>query len=96
VLSEAQRLIVDDPDFAAEMGDGGAWIAQGRITREAFIARVDAQACDVLAGKKTGRRSPSDRIVALIQGMALGDVAFAAQALREAEKRALGRTVQLD
>ena len=96
VLSEAQRLIVDDPDFAAEMGDGAAWITQGRITREAFIARIDAQACDVLAGKKTGRRSPSDRIVALIQGMALGDVAFAAQALREAEKRGLGRVVELD
>jgi hypothetical protein len=28
VLLEAQRLVVDDADFAAEMGDGRAWIAQ--------------------------------------------------------------------
>lgn len=96
VLGEAQRFVVDDPDFAAEMGDGGAWIAQGRITREAFLARVDVQACDVVAGRSPGRRSPSERIVAIIQGMAIGDVAFAAQALREAEKRGLGRVVDLD
>ena len=96
LLSEAQRFIVDDPDFAAEMGDGGAWIAQGRITREAFVSRVDAQACDVVAGKKPGRRAPSERIVALIQGMAIGDVAFAAHALREAARRDLGRVVPLD
>jgi ornithine cyclodeaminase len=96
VLGEAQRFVVDDPNFAAEMGDGGAWIEQGRITREAFLARVDAQACDVVAGKKPGRCSPSDRIVAIIQGMAIGDVAFAAEVLREAEKRGLGRTIQLD
>jgi ornithine cyclodeaminase/alanine dehydrogenase-like protein (mu-crystallin family) len=96
VLGEAQRFVVDDPDFAAEMGDGGAWIEQGRITRQAFLARVDAQACDVVAGKKSGRRSPSERIVAIIQGMAIGDVAFAAQVLREAENRGLGRVVELD
>jgi len=95
VLGEAQRFVVDDPDFAAEMGDGGAWIAQGRITRENFMARVDAQACDVVAGKAAGRRSPTERIVALIQGMAIGDVAFAAQALRAAEKRNLGRVVEI-
>lgn len=96
VLAEAQRFVVDDADFAAEMGDGGAWIAQGRITRDGFESRVDALACDVVAGRKPGRRAPSDRIVALIQGMAIGDVAFAAQALRAAEARSLGRVVELD
>ena len=96
VLGEAQRFVVDDPDFAAEMGDGGAWIAQGRITREAFVSRIDAQACEVVAGKKPGRRAPSERIVALIQGMAIGDIAFAAHALREAARRGLGRVVPLE
>jgi len=91
VLQEAQRLIVDDADFAAEMGDGGAWISQGRLSREKFAARIDALACDVVAGKKPGRLAPSDRIVALIQGMAIGDVAFAAYALKEAER--LGRGI---
>jgi ornithine cyclodeaminase len=57
---------------------------------------VDAQACDVVAGRKPGRRGPSERIVALIQGMAIGDVAFAAYALREAARRGLGQVVALD
>jgi len=96
VLAESDRLIVDDTDFAAEMGDGAAWIEQGHFTRAGFDQRVDALACEVLSGAKPGRRTPEERIMALIQGMAIGDVAFAAHALREAEKRGLGRTVPLD
>ena len=96
VLAEADRFIVDDIDFAAEMGDGGAWIQQGHLTRAAFQERVDALACEVLCGAKPGRRAPTDRIMALIQGMAIGDVAFAAFALQEAGRRGLGRTVPLD
>ena len=95
VLREAERLIVDDADFAAEMGDGGAWIAQRHLTREQFVARIDALACDVLAGKKPGRRAPAERIVALIQGMASGDVAFAAYALQEAERTGRGTVTAL-
>jgi ornithine cyclodeaminase/alanine dehydrogenase-like protein (mu-crystallin family) len=96
VLAEADRFIVDDMDFAAEMGDGGAWIEQGHLTQSTFRSRVDALACEVLSGTKPGRKTPSDRIMALIQGMAIGDVAFAAHALREGERRGLGRTVPLD
>jgi ornithine cyclodeaminase len=95
VLLEAQRLIVDDAGFAAEMGDGRAWIEQRHLTRAQFAARIDAPACDVVAGKKRGRLAPSDRIVALIQGMAIGDVAFAAHALRQAERAGRGRLVEL-
>jgi len=96
VLAECARLIVDDVDFAAEMGDGGAWISQGRISREAFAARVDTLACQVLAGQHPGREDRTQRIIALIQGMAIGDVAFAAHALRLGEARDLGRVVPLD
>lgn len=95
VLAEAQRLVVDDADFAAEMGDGAAWIAQGRLSRQEFAARIDALACEVVAGKKPGRRAPSERIVALIQGMAIGDVAFAAYALRHAERSGRGQLITL-
>ncbi len=95
VLLEAQRLVVDDVDFAAVMGDGGAWISQGHLSRERFAERVDALSCEVIAGKKPGRLTPSDRIVALIQGMAIGDVAFAAYALNHAEGAGTGRVVEL-
>jgi ornithine cyclodeaminase/alanine dehydrogenase-like protein (mu-crystallin family) len=95
VLAESQRLVVDDPDFAAEMGDGAAWISQGHLSRQQFAARIDALACEVIAGKKPGRRARSDRIVALIQGMAIGDVAFAAYALKEAERLGRGTLIAL-
>lgn len=95
VLREAQRLVVDDADFAAEMGDGGAWIAQGHLSRQQFTARIDALACEVIAGKKPGRLAPSDRIIALIQGMAIGDVAFAAYALKQAERMGRGAVIAL-
>jgi ornithine cyclodeaminase/alanine dehydrogenase-like protein (mu-crystallin family) len=95
VLLESQRLIVDDIDFAQEVGDGGAWIKQGRFTAETFAARVDALACEVVAGTKPGRLTPDDRIIAIMQGMAIGDVAFAAHALHEARRVGRGKLVEL-
>ena len=95
VLTESQRLIVDDPDFASEVGDGGAWIAQGHLSRASFAARVDALTSEVVAGKKPGRLAATDRIVAIVQGMAIGDIAFAVHALHEAAKRGRGKLVEL-
>lgn len=95
VLLESRRLIVDDIDFASEVGDGGAWIAQGHLSKEQFAARVDALACEVAGQKKPGRISADDRIVAIVQGMAIGDVAFAIHALREAALRDKGMLVEL-
>ena len=95
VLAESERFIVDDPDFAADVGDGGAWIRQGHLSRESFAARVDALTCEVVAGKKPGRLAATDRIVAIIQGMATGDIAFAVHALHEAAKRGRGKLVEL-
>jgi ornithine cyclodeaminase/alanine dehydrogenase-like protein (mu-crystallin family) len=95
VLTEADRFIVDDIDFATEVGDGGAWIRQGKLTFEQFSARVDALACEVAAGVKPGRLTPDDRIVTIMQGMAIGDVAFAAYALQQAEKLGKGIEVEL-
>ena len=95
VLCESGRLIVDDPDFASEVGDGGAWIAQGHLSRATFDAQIDALTCEVVAGSKKGRTAATDRIIAIVQGMAIGDVAFAAYALREAEKHGRGKVVEL-
>jgi ornithine cyclodeaminase/alanine dehydrogenase-like protein (mu-crystallin family) len=95
VLLESRRLIVDDPDFAAEVGDGGAWIGQGHLTRDSFIARIDALASEVAAGLKPARLSADDRVVAIVQGMATGDVAFSAFALQEAERLGRGTVVEL-
>jgi ornithine cyclodeaminase/alanine dehydrogenase-like protein (mu-crystallin family) len=49
----------------------------------------------VVSGRKPGRLAATDRIVALIQGMAIGDVAFAAWALQEAARLGRGAAVEL-
>jgi ornithine cyclodeaminase len=95
VLAEVQRFVVDDIDFATEAGEGRAWIRQGKLTFDQFTARVDALACEVAGGRKRGRLTPEDRILAIVQGMAIGDVAFAAYALQQAEKLGRGMTVEL-
>jgi ornithine cyclodeaminase len=95
VLRASQRFVVDDVEYASTWGDGGAWIAQRHLSREDFEKRVDALACEVVAGKKPGRLGGEQRIVAIIQGMAIGDIAFAAHALREAERAGRGTVVHL-
>jgi len=87
VFSEAERFVVDDADYASEMGDGGAWIRAGHLTPAAFRAAIDGFACDYAAAFRRGERSAGQRTVALIQGMAIGDVAFAAHVLRARQAR---------
>ena len=95
VVAECDRLIVDDADFASEAGDGGAWIALGHFSRQSFAKRIDALAGEVLAETRPGRLHERERVLLLMQGMALGDVAFAAHALQEAERRGVGGTVAM-
>ncbi|MBI4184973.1 MAG: ornithine cyclodeaminase family protein [Proteobacteria bacterium] len=95
VLAEAGRFIVDDLDYALEMGDVAAWVRKGAITAEAVAARVDADIGEVACGAKPGRTSETERILAIIQGMAMGDVAFAARVLEKARRQGLGNTVDL-
>jgi ornithine cyclodeaminase/alanine dehydrogenase-like protein (mu-crystallin family) len=83
VFCEAETLVVDDPDYASQMGDGGAWVRQGHISRDGLIQQVDHRACNIAAAFREGKRTTGcGRTVALIQGMAIGDVAFAAHAVR--------------
>lgn len=82
VLGEAKTFVVDDPDYATDMGDGGAWVKQGHVSRTDLQARIDWRGCDIAAAFSQGKRTQTGRTVALIQGMAIGDVAFAAHVLR--------------
>jgi ornithine cyclodeaminase/alanine dehydrogenase-like protein (mu-crystallin family) len=95
VLDEIDRLFVDDPEYASERGDGGAWIAQGHLTPETFAARIDALISEVAGGTMPGRLKSTDRIMAISQGIATGDVAFAAWALQKADEYSLGEMVEI-
>ena len=82
LLQGGEIALVDDADYASEMGDGGAWVRNGLLTRQAFHDEIDGLACDYAAALRAGRRSAGQRTVALIQGMAIGDVAFATHIIR--------------
>lgn len=95
VLAEIDRLVVDDFDYAAVLGDIAAWLGSGRIGRDALKARVDGHIGEVVAGTRKIRESADQRILAIVQGMAICDLALARHALGEAEKRGLGGSLDL-
>jgi ornithine cyclodeaminase/alanine dehydrogenase-like protein (mu-crystallin family) len=88
VLDAADRLIVDDMEFAATLGSVAGWLAAGR-SRADVAAKPGADIGEIAIGSKPGRRDDDERIVAVLQGMASCDVALAAAALETARVRGL-------
>jgi ornithine cyclodeaminase/alanine dehydrogenase-like protein (mu-crystallin family) len=75
VLQAASHLVVDEMDFVCNAGNGAHWIQSGQMTRAGLESSADATIGEVLASKKT---IASDGIVlAIIQGMAVCDIALA-------------------
>lgn len=75
VLQAASHLVVDEMDFVCTAGNGAHWIQSHQMTRAELEDSADATIGEVLAGKKT---IISEGIVlAIIQGMAVCDVALA-------------------
>lgn len=107
LLGWANRFVVDDLCFAPPGvpaggslgapagGSLGAWVAGGVVTAAAIAARVDADIGQVAAGLKPGRQSDGETVLAIIQGMAIGDLALSALAWRKARIRRLGHRVAL-
>jgi len=95
VLDEIDRLIVDDIDYALAQGDLHAWVKAGQITKEALTARLDADIGEVCVGARPGRQNDGDRIMAVIQGMAICDLAMAKMVLDRAVAEGNGQVVDL-
>ncbi|MGQ0664449.1 MAG: hypothetical protein ACT4P2_12910 [Pseudomonadota bacterium] len=89
------RLIVDDPDFAFTLGSLAAWVRHNAYRREDILARIDATIGEVAAGAKPGRQDERERVLAVIQGMAICDLALAAAALAAAERQGIGTVADL-
>lgn len=93
VLAEIDRLVVDDPDYALLKGDLATWVDRGHISQPAMKERIDADLGEVMCGAKPGRRSPSERILAIVQGMAVCDLATAVFLLDKAETEGVGQSI---
>jgi len=77
LLHRADRFIVDDFGFASMLGSLSYWISTGGISREAAQGRVAATLSQIIAGNLPGRVSDSQAIVAIVQGLAIADLALA-------------------
>ena len=93
VLAEVDTLIIDDPSYALAQGDLHEWIKNGHITEKQVLARIDADIGEIAIGAKPGRQHTDERILAMIQGMAVGDLAMAKLALDKATIAEMGETV---
>ena len=95
VLAEADRLIVDDIDYALAQGDLHAWVKSGAISKEALIERIDADIGEIAVQSKPGRQADDEKIIAVVQGMAVCDIAMAKMVLDRAEAQGIGQTVTI-
>jgi alanine dehydrogenase len=83
-LDWASKLVVDDFSYCMVLGNISAWVKK-RLREEAEIrAQVWAEIGEVVAGKKAGRETEGENILAVIQGMASCDIGLANYVLEKA------------
>jgi ornithine cyclodeaminase len=95
VLAWADRFVVDELAFALTTGSVAGWIAGDAVTAAGVAARLDADIGQVAAALKPGRLRLEDNVLAVVQGMAVGDLALAGLAWRKACATGLGASVDL-
>jgi ornithine cyclodeaminase/alanine dehydrogenase-like protein (mu-crystallin family) len=76
VLDKASVFVVDEMEFVAASGNASYWIRSGQLTREHLDERLDATIGEILLGGKSVNAS-GGRTLAIIQGMAICDLALA-------------------
>jgi len=94
VLDTASTFVVDEMDFVCASGSASYWIRSGQLVRNDLESRLDATIGEILLGRKSIEKNK--RTLAIIQGMAVCDLAFAKivldRASQEAGPRSLKRT----
>ena len=95
VLAEVDRLFIDDLSYAMAQGDLHEWIKNGDISKKQVLARIDADIGEIAIGTNPGRRHANERILAMIQGMAISDLAMAKIVLDKASIAKMGKPVLL-
>ncbi|MBJ3778522.1 NAD(P)-binding domain-containing protein [Acuticoccus mangrovi] len=96
LLAAADRFVVDDLGYATTLGSISAWVRRGETTPDALQARLSASLGEVLADPARGRRTATERVLAVVQGLAIADLALAEICRRRAESAGAGRSVSLD
>ena len=95
VLDEIDVFVVDELNYATVLGDISVWLKKQLATREEIEQRIDANIGEVIAKKRGLRKSNDQRILAIIQGMAICDLALANYALRSSFAMDLGQDLNV-
>jgi ornithine cyclodeaminase/alanine dehydrogenase-like protein (mu-crystallin family) len=94
VLPEFTRVFVDELSYALFRGDLATWVNGGHISVDDMKNRVTANIGEVVCGAVKGRETDSERILAVIQGMAVCDLAMAAFCIEKAARSGMGTVVE--
>lgn len=76
LLETTDRFVVDDIGFASTLGSLSAWIRAGEVTKADAERRVDATLGGIVAGRAKARRAKSDKVLCIVQGVSLADIAL--------------------
>lgn len=85
VLRSAVHFIVDEVDWVCTVGNGAHWIKSGQITRAELEKSISGTIGEVLTSQKVIRKDGV--VLAIVQGIAICDVALAHRAFENAVAR---------
>lgn len=80
VVQRADRIVVDDLDYAFTIGSVRGWVENG-LSPETVRRAVTADLGEIALGTKRGRQNDGDIVIAIVQGMACCDLALASLVL---------------
>ncbi len=89
VYRSADKTVMDSWDLSQESGDVRQMVSRGVLSRD----RLHAELPDLVTGRRPGRESEGERIVARIEGLASQDVLIAHWVAERARERGVGRPV---
>jgi alanine dehydrogenase len=90
-VRSASKVVVDDWEQCCKGGQLHPMIESGELTRD----KVHAEIGEIAAGLKPGRQAGDGRIVFWHRGFAISDIMLGSYILRQAEKRAVGKVLEL-
>jgi alanine dehydrogenase len=85
VLRSAAHFVVDEMDWVCTVGNGAHWIKSGQATRAELEKRISGTIGEVLTGQKVITKD--GLVLAIVQGIAICDVALAHRAYENAVAR---------
>ena len=95
VLNEIDVFVVDELNYATVLGDISVWLKKQLTTRKEIEQKIDANIGEVVVKNRGLRENRSQKILAIIQGMAICDLALANYALQSSFKMGLGQDLNV-